>query len=208
MIPLLIMALVLGTGLALYEISPKAHAWVDVHVAAMRSHQTADAHLIAAKEAWLRGEIWTSLQQVAAAIGANQVAAKHTATAAEIAQNAVQRVTAATSADAVVSRQGQIMEALARLGVGQCGVRIYANVTPGVQAKLRGRLEQAGMSVVGENPWDIDTRMLGVKLRAVWDPVTQVLTVIVTSGQGGLFGLVSCDAIWGKIAPIMKELGL
>jgi hypothetical protein len=207
MIPLLVLALMLGTGLALYEISPKARAWVDVHVAALQQHQTADAYLVAAKEALLRGEVWTSLQQVASAIGANQAAAQHTVTATETAQTAAQRVTAATSAMAVTARQGQIAEALALLGVGQCGVRTYAHVTPALQAALRRRLEQAGMSVTGENPWDIDTRTMGVKLRAVWDPAARGLTVIVTSGQGGLFGLVTCDAIWAKIEPIMKELG-
>jgi hypothetical protein len=45
-----------------------------------------------------------------------------------------------------------------------------------------------------------------VKLRAVWDPEGQALKIIVTSGKGGFFGLVTCTEIWSKIDPIMKEI--
>jgi len=36
MIPLLFLVLLAGAGLAVYELSPKTHAWTDDHVRAMR----------------------------------------------------------------------------------------------------------------------------------------------------------------------------
>jgi hypothetical protein len=62
------------------------------------------------------------------------------------------------------------------------------------------------MAVTGDNPWDIATNKYDVKLRAAWDPKAQVLKLIVTSGKGGYFGLVTCDEIWKKIEPILKEV--
>jgi hypothetical protein len=48
-IPLIFLALLLGAGLAAYEFSPRAHAWVDEHVRALHeaiaAHRAADAHL-------------------------------------------------------------------------------------------------------------------------------------------------------------------
>ncbi len=104
----------------------------------------------------------------------------------------------------MLERERRIAQALANLGVGQCGVRIFSRVTPQITRQLLTRLHAEGMAVVGDNPWNIDTHQYDVKLRAVWDPKAQVLKLIVTTGAGGYAGLVTCDKIWAEIDPIMK----
>jgi hypothetical protein len=138
------------------------------------------------------------------AIEANQDAAKNTADAARNAQTEAQRQEAAQSALKVLEREKKIAAALASLGVGQCNVRSYPGVTETVKNMLLAKLQAEGMGIVGDNPWNIDTRQYDVKLRAVWDPKGQVVKVIVTAGKGGYFGMVTCAEIWKKIDPIMK----
>jgi len=209
-ISLLFLVLALGVGFATYEFSPRAHAWVDEHVQALRgalaAHRAAEAHLDAAKGATAAVDSVAAVQHVYAATVANREAAQQTATAAKTAKTEAQRAAAAGSANVVVKREEKITTALASLGVGQCDVRSYTGVTPQIKNALLARIHNAGMTVTGDNPWDIETHQLDVKLRAVWDPQALLLKVIVTSGAGGYFGLVTCNAIWSKIDPLMKEI--
>ena len=169
--------------------------------------QVADAQANAAQAA-----ADAAVDHAAAAIEANQAAAQNTAEAAKNAQDEVQRQAAAQSAAKVLEREKKIAVALANLGVGQCGVRSYprvgggAIVTERTKNALLAKLRTEGMGVTGDNPWNIDTREYGVKLRAVWDPKAGVVKLIVTSGKGGYLGLVTCAEIWKKIDPIMKEV--
>ena len=85
---------------------------------------------------------------------------------------------------------------------GKCGVHHYANIT---QAKVNSMLEELkkhGYKVTGNNPWDIDTKSHGVKLRGTWDKAHSSLAVIVTAK--GL--LVPCSMIWDKIDPLIHNL--
>lgn len=141
---------------------------------------------------------------VAVATEANQAAAQSTATAAQNAKTEADRAAAVQSAAKVVEREKKIAAALASLGIGQCGVRSFTRVTPQITKALLAKLHAEGMTVTGDNPWNIDTHEYDVKLRAVWDPKAQVLKLIVTAGEGGYFGLVTCNEIWKKIDPIMK----
>lgn len=134
----------------------------------------------------------------------NQVAAQNTADAARAAKTEAERKAAADSAAKVLEREKKIAATLASLGIGQCGVRSFTRVTPQIKNTLLSKLHAEGMAVTGDNPWNIDTQQYDVKLRAVWDPKSQVLKLIVTAGKGGYFGLVTCDEIWKKIDPIMK----
>lgn len=207
MIPLLFVALALAGGLAAYQISPRTHAWVDDHVAALRAaiaaHREAETHLQTAAIAAGAGDVATSRQHVAEAGAANQVAARQTTAAAVAAKTPSQRQAAAASATKVDDRSQQIAAVMAHLGVGQCGVRSYAGVTSQVKDALLARLHAAGMAVTGDDPYDIDTQLLGVKLRAVWDPRAQQLKLIVTAAPQSP-GV--CDLIWHRIDPIMKEV--
>src|ERR1700750_1394034 len=143
MLPFLVFTLLLGAGLAAYEISPEARTWVDAHVQALRAalgaHQTADAHLTAARDASLAGDVSGALQHVFSAAQANQAAAAHTATAAQTAQNTEQRLNVVASAQDVTSRHDHITGVLANLGAGQCDERVYSNVTAAVKDALLNR---------------------------------------------------------------------
>ena len=147
-----------------------------------------------------------AVDHAAAAIESNQDAAQNTADAAAAAQTEAERQAAAQSAVRVLEREQKIAAALASLGVGQCGVRSFPRVNERVKNALITRLRGAGMVVTGDNPWNIDTHEYGVKLRAVWNPTASVLKLIVTSGKGGYLGLVTCEEIWKKIDPILKEV--
>jgi len=148
----------------------------------------------------------TAAHHVDEASKANRAAAHETATAAKTAKTDPQRSAAAQSASTVIVREEKITVTQADLGVGQCDVRSYPHVTPQLRDVLIAKLHSEGMDVTGNNPWDIDTHKHAVKLRALWDPQTQVLKLIVASGRGGLFGLVTCDAIWSEIDPILKGI--
>ena len=207
MIPLLLLALVLAGGFAAYEVSPDTHTWIDDHVAAIRAaiaaHRMADAHMQSAADATAKGDSAKAEQHVAEAGAANQAAAKKTTEAAVAAKTAPQRQAAAQSAAKVEDRSQQIAAAMAHLGLGQCGVRAYAGVTAKAKDALLARLHSSGMIVTGDDPWDIDTQLFGVKLRAAWDPRAKQLKLIVTAGPQSQ-GI--CTLIWNRIDPIMKEI--
>ena len=186
---------------------PSPYAPLPSPYAPLPARDVADAQANAAQVA-----ADAAVEHAAAAIEANQAAAQNTAEAAKNAQDEAQRQAAAQSAAKVLEREKKIAAALASLGVGQCGVRSYprvgggAIVTERVKNALLAKLRTEGMGVTGDNPWNIDTREYGVKLRAVWDPKAGVVKLIVTSGKGGYLGLVTCEEIWKKIDPIMKEV--
>lgn len=137
-----------------------------------------------------------------AATVANQRAAQSTANAARIAQTGAERGAVADSAVKVLERGRMIEEALANLGVGQCGGRSYSRVTPQVRVAILEKLHAEGMTVTGKDPWDIDTQQAGVKLRAVWDPGTQVLKLIVTASAL----LAPCAVIWDRIDRALRGI--
>jgi hypothetical protein len=108
----------------------------------------------------------------------------------------------------VIVREKEIADALAKLGVGQCGVKPYPRVSQQTTEVLLRKLHAEGMGVTGNNPWNIDTHKYGVRLRAVWNPKTSMLKLIVTTGKGTevipFIKSVTCDDIWNEIDPIMK----
>jgi len=143
-----------------------------------------------------------AIEHAIAATVANQQAAQSTADAAEIAQTRTERGAVVESAVRVLERGKRIEEALANLGVGQCGVRSYPRVTAQIRDAILAKLHAEGMTVTGEDPWDIDTQVAGVKLRAVWDPETQVLSLIVTASSF----LAPCAVIWGRIEGALQGI--
>jgi hypothetical protein len=210
MIPLVLL-IALASTLALVKASPKAHSWVDQHTQsladALFAHRVADDHLQAAQApmsplGWVR-EQWDRIQSAHAAQIATQVAAMKTADAAQTAQTPKQRQDVADSAATVIDRQAKITMTLQQLGVGECSVRSYPKVAARIRDALIARLRAEKMDVTGSNPWDIETHQHGVKLRALWDPTTETLHLIVAGGSDPL--LVTCDRIWEKIDPIIKS---
>jgi pyruvate/2-oxoglutarate dehydrogenase complex dihydrolipoamide acyltransferase (E2) component len=157
----------------------------------------ADAHANAAQVATDVG-----VDRAVAATEANQEAARKTAEAAQKAKTESERAAAAQSAAKVLAREKQIAAALASLGVGECGIRSYARVTARVKDQLLAKLHGEGMTVTGDNPWNIDTHQAEVKLRAVWDSKAQVLKLIVASSSV----LAPCSVIWDRIEPKLREV--
>ena len=151
-----------------------------------------------------------AVEQVADATEANQAAAQSTAEAAAAAQTPSERQAVVESAAKVDKNARQIAEALRTLGLGQCGARTYRRITAQVKDALLVKLRAEGMTVSGNNPWNIDTQQYGVRLRAVWDPRAALVKLIVTTGKGTqvipFVKEVTCQDIWDKIDPIMKEV--
>lgn len=152
----------------------------------------------------------SAVDQAAAAIEANKDAAKNTAIAAQNAQTEAERQEVVQSAAKVIEREKNLTAMLASLGIGQCGVRPYPGVTEQVKDTLLAKLRAEGMAVTGDNPWNIDTGTYGVKLRAIWDWRVNEVKLIVTAGKGTevipFLKDVTCQDIWDKIEPIMKEV--
>lgn len=142
------------------------------------------------------------VDHVVAATTANQEAAKNTADAAKSAKTDAERAAAAQSAAKVLEREQQIAVAMVSLGVGECGVRAYDRVTARVKDQLLAKLHGDGMTVTGDNPWTIDTHQAEVKLRAVWDPKSQVLKLVVVSSAAW----APCSVIWDRIEPKLREV--
>lgn len=204
-------------AVAAYVMSPKTKGWVDDHVKAIEgafaAHKVADDHLdSAAGRAPVRGaaydinDVVLDMKDVQAADAANKVAAHNTGKAGETARTEQERQIVAKSAAVVTARQEKIALALLKLGKGQCGVRPYPKVSVRIKDALLARLKSEGMavSVLGNNLWEIDTKIFDVILRALWDSSKQTLYLIVQSGKGDY--LVTCDVIWGRIDPILKEI--
>lgn len=159
-----------------------------------------DAHADAAQTA-----ADAAVDHAAAATDANRTAAQATADAAKAAQTQAEKQAAAQSAQKVLDREKQIDDMIAKLGLGKCGVHIVSGITAQRRDQLITRLRGAGMTVTGDNPWNIDTNMSGVTLRAVWDPRSSKLRLIVTD-WGFLAQAAGCDVVWSKIDTRLKEV--
>jgi len=157
---------------------------------------TATAHVDAAQQA-----TDAAVESVSKAADANKEAAKNTAEAARRAKTQAERQQAAQSAQKVLENERQIADALKRLGIGACGVRAYSPITERARDALLAKLHADGMSVTGDNPWNIDPNKFGVKLRALWIPSTRQLKLIVTDKS-----IAGCSDIWEQIDPKIKEV--
>ena len=189
-----------------FPYTPAVMSWISVQldkpsagVARDVAHQVADSFLQAAHQAV---DPLIAVLHAHEAQTANQVADQKTGGAAQAAKTDAQHDAVAQSAATAADRDNKIKAALAALGVGQCDVHSYANVTSQGKDALIAKLHAEGMTVTGDNPWDINTAKHGVKLRAVWDPGAQVLKLIVTSSDP----LVPCFLIWNEIDPKVKEI--
>ena len=133
---------------------------------------------------------------------ANQVAAAKTAEAAQTARTQAERDAVRKSAEVVIKRSAAIEAALVNLGTGDCGVHTYQNVTVEERDRLLAGLAYQGMDVTGNNPWNIDTGRHGVMLRAIWDPQTNTLHLIVSDSDV----FAPCNAIWSEVDPAVKAV--
>lgn len=178
----------------------KILGWIEhAHAQAIQdatvAHQAADAHLSVAATT---PDPAIVAQHAEAAATANQVAAQKTAEAADAARTADQRAAVAKSAAQVSARAA----ALVKLGAGECTRHSYSGVTAQKRDAIMAKLRADGMTVTGNNPWNIDPNKHGVKLRAIWDPDVHMLDVIVIDKSF----YVPCDAIWAEIDPALRKI--
>ncbi|HEX7842304.1 MAG TPA: hypothetical protein VF469_32755 [Kofleriaceae bacterium] len=85
---------------------------------------------------------------------------------------------------------------------GKCGVRNYPNITQDKINLMIAEMRRQGMTVTGANPWDVDVRQHGVKLRGTWSSGAQTLSVIVTDKNW----YVPCAKIWETIDGLMPHI--
>jgi len=145
-----------------------------------------------------------SIQHTQVATAANQVAAEKTVEVAKTAKTEPQKQVAADSASAVIDRQNRIAALLKQLGTGECGMRPYKGVTAKVKDALIAKLRSKGMKVTTTvtNLFDIDAHKADVKLRALWEPGTGTIYIIVSNKAW----YAPCDSIWSEIEPALKEV--
>lgn len=85
---------------------------------------------------------------------------------------------------------------------GKCGLQRYANITQAKMNKILDALRDNGSSVMGSNPWNVNTNKFGVKLQGSWDSSSQTLSIIVT----GKDFFVPCSQIWDTIDPLISHI--
>lgn len=85
---------------------------------------------------------------------------------------------------------------------GKCGVRGYPNITQDKINLMIAEMRKQGMGVTGANPWDVDTKQHGIKLRGTWNGATRTLSIIVTAKDW----YVPCGKIWEKIDPLIPHI--
>ena len=85
---------------------------------------------------------------------------------------------------------------------GKCGAHHYGNIDRVKIEAIIAQLKKQGATVTGDNPWDVDTRNNGVKLRGSWDKATSTLTIIVTDKSW----YVPCSRIWDTIDPLIHHI--
>ena len=178
MIPLVVLALLLSAGLATYEFSGRAHAWVDDHARAMRealaAHRAADAHLDAATTAWMeyahamhdalaaqqaadahRGAAATAsdpavaAQHAGATLIADQVAAQKKAEATQAAQVSAQHASSAEAANQAAAQNTAVMAQTAKTPDQQVAAAGSAAAVVDREAKVKDALAHLGAGQCG-----------------------------------------------------------
>jgi DNA-directed RNA polymerase len=81
-------------------------------------------------------------------------------------------------------------------------VHTYPNITQQKMDLILNALRNDGASVMGNNPWSVNTHKFGVKLQGSWDTSSQTLSIIVTSKDF----FVPCTQIWSSIDPLMQQV--
>lgn len=95
-----------------------------------------------------------------------------------------------------------VEESLTASSDGKCGKRCYPMITKEKIDKMLKALRDNGYEVTGNNPWRIDTKSHGVVLQGTWDPVRNVLCIIVVEKNW----IVPCGEIWKRIEPLIRNL--
>jgi hypothetical protein len=85
--------------------------------------------------------------------------------------------------------------------VNDYGTHRYANVDRQKVDTLLGELRRWGAAVSGDNPWDVDTRRYGVKLRGRLNEAASKLEVTIVERDWH----VPCSMIWRNIDDLVRR---
>ena len=85
---------------------------------------------------------------------------------------------------------------------GKCGEHHYANINKEKIDAILKALKKSGAHITGNNPWDVDTKSHGVKLRGTWNEEKSTLAIIVTDKDF----YVPCSKIWDTIDPLIHHI--
>ena len=83
-----------------------------------------------------------------------------------------------------------------------CGPWTYGNIDQARITLILAALVKAGATVTGNNPWDVDLKRHGIKLRGAWNPATKDLVITVTAKNF----YVSCQAIKAELDKLMPHI--
>jgi hypothetical protein len=89
--------------------------------------------------------------------------------------------------------------------MGNCGTRVFENITKSrIEAILKGLIDH-GSVVTGINPWDVDTRNHGVRLRGDWVEEASKLTITIIDADWYVPGKIIWENIESLIALVQEE---
>ncbi|MBF0456840.1 MAG: hypothetical protein HQK99_02985 [Nitrospirae bacterium] len=83
-----------------------------------------------------------------------------------------------------------------------CGTHSYGNITKQKVDEILQALRSDGAVITGNNPWDVDTKHSGVKLKGEWTEATLTLNITVTDSAF----YAPCQKIWDKIDNMMHHI--
>lgn len=78
--------------------------------------------------------------------------------------------------------------------------RSYPGITKTFISTMIHELAAGGVLVSGNNPWDIDTRLHGIKIKAEWQEQGSILSMSIIDRNW----YVSHDDVWNAIDTLMK----
>jgi len=81
---------------------------------------------------------------------------------------------------------------------------IYRNITRQHIDSMLDELLKNGSAITGENPWSIDTKQSGVKLKGEWSQEASTLSVIISGKEW----YVPSSQIWETIDKLVAEIKL
>ena len=87
--------------------------------------------------------------------------------------------------------------------MGGCGTRAYRNISRDKIDMALAALKKFGATIIGNNPWKVDTHYYGVKIGAKWDPITQRVDLTVTDSDGS----IPCSLIWSFLDNVVTKYG-
>ena len=85
--------------------------------------------------------------------------------------------------------------------MGRCGTHSYRNINRDKIDLALAALEKHGATIIGNNPWNVDTHYYGVKLTAKWDQNTQTIDLTITDSDGS----IPCSLLWSFLDSIIAK---